>query len=64
MKEKIYACALCGKEKTLRPGDKVPECCGRPMTLKLDKCTRPFAAETARSADDDEPCDEGTDTIE
>jgi len=62
MKKKTYSCSLCGKEKVVSPGEAVPECCRQPMTLKLDKCTRPFVAETARNEADDEPCDDGTDT--
>ena len=61
MKEKIYSCALCNKERTLQPGETIPECCGRPMTLKLEHCTRPFVAETARHDSADDPCDDGTD---
>ena len=37
MKDKIYSCAICGKEKTLKPGEMIPDCCGLPMKLKLDK---------------------------
>jgi hypothetical protein len=62
MKEKVFSCAICGKEAKLRPGEKVPNCCGRPMTLKLNKCTTPFVAETARPDAADDPCDDGTDT--
>lgn len=62
MKEKIYSCAICGKETTLKPGEMIPDCCGLPMKLKLDKCTRPFDSETARPNADDEPCDDGTDS--
>jgi hypothetical protein len=62
MKEKIYSCALCGKETKLQPGENIPDCCGQPMTLKLDRCTCPLVAETARPDAADEPCDDGTDT--
>ena len=62
MKKKKYFCTVCGKEVTLKPGAAIPECCGQPMTLKLEKCTRPFVAETARPDAADDPCDDGTDT--
>jgi len=61
MKKKVYSCEKCGKEIALRPGEGIPDCCGRPMVLKLDLCTRPFVAETARPDAADEPCDDGTD---
>ena len=61
MKEKTYSCEICKKEKTIPQGEKIPECCGLPMELKLEVCTKPFVAETARAAAADEPCDDGTD---
>jgi hypothetical protein len=61
MKEKTYSCALCNLERTLQPGEPVPDCCGQPMTLKLEQCTRPFVAETARPDSAAEPCDDGID---
>jgi hypothetical protein len=60
MKEKVFVCQLCGKESKATPGEKIPVCCGQPMTPKLEKCTRPFVAETARSGAEDGPCDDGT----
>lgn len=60
MKKKTYSCETCKKERTISQGEKIPECCGVPMTLKLEVCTKPFVAETARAADADEPCDDGT----
>jgi len=60
MAGKNYSCQICLKEKTLGQGEKVPECCGVPMTLKLDGCRKPFVAETARPDHADEPCDDGT----
>ena len=60
MKEKTYRCEKCQKEKTVPQGEKIPVCCGLPMT-KLEVCTKPFVAETARPDAADEPCDDGTD---
>jgi hypothetical protein len=60
MAEKTYSCEICLKEKTPLPGEKVPECCGRPMALKLESCRTPFVAETARPGSADEPCDDDT----
>jgi hypothetical protein len=60
MKEKTYNCEKCQKEKKIPQGKKIPLCCGLPMTLKLDGCRKPFAAETARPDNVDEPCDDGT----
>ncbi len=61
MTGKTYSCEKCQKEKTVPQGDKIPVCCGLPMTLKLASCTKPFDAETARSHAVDEPCNDGTD---
>ena len=61
MKGKTYRCKKCQKEKTILPGEKIPACCDLPMTLKLEKCTKPFNAESARLNAADEPCDDGTD---
>jgi len=59
--EKItYACERCLEEKTQAQGEKIPECCGRPMAAKLEGCPRPFVAETARPGNADEPCNDGT----
>jgi hypothetical protein len=60
MAGKTYGCEICLKEKTLAQGEKIPVCCGRPMTPKLEGCTKPFVAETARPDGADEPCDDGT----
>lgn len=61
MKKKRVRCEKCQKEKTIPPGGKIPVCCGLPMAPKLEVCTKPFVAETARPDDADEPCDDGTD---
>ncbi len=61
MKGKTYRCEKCQKEKTIPQGEKIPICCGSPMTLKLESCTKPFDAETARANAADEPCNDGTD---
>lgn len=61
MKGITYGCEKCQKEKTVPQGEKTPVCCGLPMTPKLKGCSKPFDAETARAADDDEPCNDGTD---
>jgi hypothetical protein len=60
MAGKTYSCEICLKEKTLLPGEKAPDCCGRPMAPKLEGCRTPFVAETARPGNADEPCDDGT----
>lgn len=61
MAEKVYTCEICQTEKTIPQGEKIPECCGLPMTLKLEGCTKPFVDETARPDAVDAPCDNGTD---
>lgn len=61
MEKKAYVCERCPEEKTLAQGEKIPECCGRPMVAKLEGCPRPFTAETARPGNSDEPCADGTD---
>ena len=61
MKEKIYCCEKCQKEKTISQGEKIPLCCGLSMTPKLEGCSKPFVAETARPDAADEPCSDGTD---
>jgi hypothetical protein len=61
MKETAYNCEKCQKEISVPQGEKIPFCCGLPMTPKLEACTRPFNAESARLDGDDEPCDDGTD---
>lgn len=60
MNEKTYSCEKCQKEKTLLQGEKIPLCCGLPMTSKLEGCSKPFVAETARPDAADEPCSDGT----
>ena len=60
MAKKTYECETCRLEKKIDAGQAVPECCGRPMTLKMEQCTKPFVAETARENDSDEPCNDGT----
>ena len=62
MTEKTYGCDVCQKVKTIPQGEKIPVCCGLPMTLKLEGCTKPFVDETARPDAADEPCDNGTDS--
>jgi hypothetical protein len=61
MKEIAYVCTICEKEITVPRGGKIPVCCGLPMAPKLEVCTRPFNAESARLDGADEPCDDGTD---
>ena len=61
MKEKTYRCEKCQKEETSPQNGKIPVCCGLPMTLKLEGCSKPFDAETARPGAADEPCNDGTD---
>ncbi len=64
MKEKTLVCEICGKKIAAVPNGNIPDCCGQPMKLKLESCTRPFVAETARPDAADEPCDDGTDAAE
>ena len=60
MNKKTYECEICRRRKKTVQGEAIPECCGQPMTLKMEQCTKPFDAETARQDDRDEPCDDGT----
>jgi hypothetical protein len=60
MAKKTYECEVCHLQKKVDAGKPVPEHCGRPMALKMEACTKPFDAETARQDDSDEPCNDGT----
>lgn len=62
MTQKPYECEVCHLGKMVDAGQPIPECCGRPMRLKMDVCTKPFVAETARQKDSDEPCNDSTGT--
>ena len=57
--KKGYECEICG-HKEIVTGNNVPECCGTPMKqVPLDVCMKPPAdAESARTMDDDEACDD------
>lgn len=57
--KKGYECQECGRTEIVTDGS-VPECCGQPMEqLPLDVCMKPPAdAESARTMDDDEACDD------
>jgi hypothetical protein len=60
MTNKSYECEGCHLVKMIDAGQAIPECCNRPMTLKMEVCTKPFVAETARQKDSDEPCNDST----
>ena len=57
--KKGYECEICG-HKEIVTGNDVPECCGTRMKqVPLDVCMKPPAdAESARTMDDDEACDD------
>ena len=54
----LFRCDVCGRTRRCREED-APICCGRPMTLVMERCTSPPAdAEHARGASG-EPCNDG-----
>jgi hypothetical protein len=57
--KKGYECEICG-HKEIVTGNKVPQCCRTPMKqVPLEACMKPPAdAESARTRDDDEACDD------
>lgn len=59
MSDVTYHCSVCGKESKVKKGKPIPLCCHKEME-PLPYCTVAPTAETARSADADEPCDDGT----
>ena len=55
-----YKCKSCGKEITVDEKAGVPECCDVKMKqIPLEMCTSPHDAETYRSQNADDPCDDG-----
>jgi hypothetical protein len=59
MSEVIYHCSVCRKEAKAEEGKPIPLCCQKEME-PLPYCTLAQTAEMSRSADADEPCDNGT----
>ena len=59
MSEVTYQCSICGKKAKVEEGKPAPICCNVEME-PLPYCTTAATAEMARSADADEPCDDGT----
>jgi hypothetical protein len=57
--KKGYQCKICGR-KEIVTDETVPNCCDEPMQqIPLDVCIKPPAdAESARTSDDDEACDD------
>jgi hypothetical protein len=62
MSDQTYSCSICKKKTTVPDGSPQPECCGKPMDpWPLPFCTKaPADPEMARTADEDEPCADGT----
>jgi len=57
--EETFKCENCGKKVVVSDGS-VPSCCGKPMVrLPLDVCTQADHAESTRSMESNEPCDDG-----
>ncbi len=56
--EVTYVCGLCDRKVTVKAGEPVPECCGKPME-PLPFCMTVPQWEMARP-DKDEPCDDAT----
>lgn len=55
-----YKCEECGKEMTIDAKANIPECCGEKMKqVPLDLCTSPHDAETSRTQNADDACDDG-----
>jgi len=59
VEKKGYQCEECGRKEIVTDGS-IPHCCGQPMNeVPLEVCTKPPAdAESARTTDDDEACDD------
>ena len=62
MSERRYRCPECDKQVTVKEGQPVPLCCGKPMEPMgpLPFCRVMPDPEQARNYEDDEPCDDGT----
>jgi hypothetical protein len=56
-----FECENCGKAMEVSAGDKVPECCGKPMRSaeKLPVCEMSSTAEHSRMHGNDDACDDG-----
>jgi hypothetical protein len=59
MSEIRYKCPVCDKQVTVKEGQPVPLCCGKPME-PLPYCRVMPDPEQARNYNEDEPCDDGT----
>jgi len=61
MEEQAYVCSVCRKELTVPQGAAAPRHCGKPMeAVPLPYCEKPpVNPESARLADEDEPCNDG-----
>jgi len=59
MSELIYKCRECNRQITIKKGQPVPFCCHKEME-PLPFCTKVQDSEMARTADADEPCNDGT----
>jgi len=62
MSERRYKCPECDKQVTVKEGQPVPLCCGKPMEPMgpLPFCRVMPDPEQARNYEEDEPCDNGT----
>ena len=62
MSEIRYKCPECDKQVTVKEGQPVPLCCGKPMEPMgpLPFCRVMPDPEQARNYDEDAPCDDGT----
>lgn len=59
MSEIQFICEKCGNKIKTSVGIK-PECCGQLMKqIPLNICNEPVHAESARTINSDEPCDDG-----
>lgn len=55
-----YTCEKCGKELSVDVKAKIPECCGKKMKqIPLDACTHPQNAESYRTQNADDACEDG-----
>ncbi len=59
-----YECTTCKHNATVERHDKIPYCCGKPMTkVPKEICLQPAHPEHARPMEDEEPCDDGRGNI-
>jgi hypothetical protein len=58
--EERYECGSCHRTAVVADKEIPPQCCGKPMNkLPHEICLQPSHAESARSMEKDDACDDG-----